>query len=160
MTRRLGHPASTQYTYPALCTRCGTADASVSGQIIKSSNNRFFRFFWEKVERVTLTVPVCSSCKALLDKHTLRAGLCATAGYLLGAGAVIGFGYGWVDWVILLLAAPWGAALVSRLLAGLYRRLFHQPPGITWPELCTYEDEILAFWQPEFQRQFIRLNAG
>jgi hypothetical protein len=159
MPKRIGYPASTLYRYPSICARCGSPDTTSAGQIMKSSNSRFFRFAWEKVEKITLTVPVCALCKTILDKHTQRAGLVATAGYLLGASAVLVSGYHRVEWVILLLAALWGAALGSRLLVGLYRRIFQQPQGVTWTELCTYEDEMLTFKQPEFQRQFIELNA-
>jgi hypothetical protein len=30
--------------------------------------------------------------------------------------------------------------------------------GVTWPDLCTYEEEFLTVKQPEFHREYLRLN--
>lgn len=159
MPKRIGSPQSSTYRYPALCTRCGLADATTTGQVIKSTSNRAFRLIWEKVETFTLTVPACAACKTFLDTHTYRAGLVSMGGYLLGVGLVLFLLYPTLEWFYLLFAAWWGGALTSRLLTSLYRRLFHHPQGTTWPELCTYADEMLTFKQPAFQREFIHLNV-
>lgn len=159
MSKRIASPQFATYRYPALCARCGSPDATTTGQITKSTRNRFIRFVWEKVETFTLTVPACEGCKALLDKHTYAASLVSLLSFLLGAGAVLFVAYSWLEWFYLILAAWWGGALISNLLARLYRRLFHHPYGVTWPDLCTYEDNVLTFKQPVFQRQFLQLNV-
>jgi hypothetical protein len=159
MPNRLGPPQSTIYNYPALCARCGTADVTAAGQVTKTTNNRWVRFIWEKVATFTLTLPVCTACKTSLDTHTARASLVSMVGYLVGGGVVVLLAYPWAEWFALVLAAWWGGALTSRFLTSLYRRRFHHPHGVTWPDLCTYADELLTFKQPMFQREFIRLNT-
>ncbi len=159
MLNRIGSPQSSTYRYPAMCCRCGSPEPTTTGLVMKSMHNRIIRFSWEKVETFTLTVPACTACKMFLDTHTYRAGLASIGGYMLGASVALFLAYPWLEWFFLIIAAWWGGALTSRLLTSLYRWLFYHPQGTTWPELCTYDDNMLTFKQSTFQREFIRLNA-
>jgi hypothetical protein len=103
-------------------------------------------------------VPACEACKAELDRHTGRAIILYWAINIVVFFAIFTLGGERVDGFMLVFLAIWGAALSSWLLLRLYKQIFAHPLGVTWPDLCTYEEENLTFKQPEFHREFLRLN--
>lgn len=146
------------YQFPQLCVRCGSPSATAQGQIIKQSGSRPIRFIWDRQKPISLTVPACEACKADLDRHTGRATILYWVLNILVFLAILSLGGKRVDGIGLFFLAIWGAALSSWLVLRLYKRIFAHPLGVTWPDLCTYEEESLTFKQPEFHREFLRLN--
>lgn len=146
------------YQFPTVCVRCGSPNATAQGQIVKQNGSQPIRFIWDRRKPITITVPACEACKAELDRHTGRASMIYWAINILGFFAVFMWGTGRVDGFMLFFLALWGAALTSWLILRLYKQIFTHPLGVTWPDLCTYEEENLTFKQPEFHREFLRLN--
>jgi len=146
------------YQYPSICARCGAPNPTTTGRIIKQDAAQLFRFFWQKTERITLTVPVCPTCQAYLNKHSWRAAVLANMALVLCLIGAFFLRQQGVNMLIAVFFAAWGAPLLSRVCVNLYRRIFYHPQGTTWPQLCEYEDSRLTFTQPEFQQEFFKLN--
>jgi hypothetical protein len=146
------------YQFPQVCVRCGSPNVTVTGQIIKQQGSRPIRFIWERQKPLSITVPACEACKAELDRHTGRAIVLYWVINIVVFFAILRLGGERMDGFPLFFLAIWSAALSSWLILRLYKQIFTHPLGVTWPDLCTYEEENLTFKQPEFHREFLRLN--
>lgn len=148
----------TEYKWPARCARCGVEQPTATGLIAKQADNRWVRFIWERREVAQFTVPACERCKRTLDRHTQ---LVLILGW--GVAALLLWALFFllpenIDWFIKLLIFIWAWALGSRLVAWLYKSIVRHPQGVTWPDLCTYEEDTLTFKEPTFHREFLQLN--
>ena len=95
-----------------------------------------------------------------MDRHTLRAGVAASATGISAAAALIFFGGAYLSWLVILLLVTWVWAYGTRLGGRLYRSIFARATGVTWPDRCRYDGETLGFTLPFFQEQFRALNRG
>jgi hypothetical protein len=146
---------ASHYQFPQVCVRCGSPNATANGQIVKQHGSRLFRFIWECKKPLSITVPACEACKVELDRHTGRAIVLYWAINIVVFFAILTLGSERMDGFLLFFLAIWGAALSSWLILRLYKRIFAHPLGVTWPDLCTYEEENLTFKHSEFHQEFL-----
>jgi hypothetical protein len=150
--------ASTTYKWPARCVRCGVEEPTATGLIVKQADNRWVRFIWERSQVLQFTMPACERCKRSLDHHTKLVLLLGWSVAALIFLVIFFFLPDNIDWLFKLLLAIWAWALGSRLVAWLYKSIVRHPQGVTWPDLCIYEEGLLTFKEPTFHREFLQLN--
>ena len=159
-TLRLNGRSTDLLLFPPLCVCCGAADARAEGKIVKGNATQKVRFIWQRADLINLTVPVCETCKARLDRNTSGAAVAAAVAGVLVVGSLIWLGRPYLSSFFMLLLMPWVWTYASQVGGRLFKRFHDHPQGITWPDLCRYDGETLGFTLPVFQEQFRALNRG
>jgi hypothetical protein len=137
--------------FPGICARCGNAQADSFWPII-STYDRTFLLFVSTYKKYAFRVPLCRSCR----DEIVSAGKKWLWVFLIGIVASGIFFYlssivKEYSIVFLILA---GIFLVSAM-AGLNQRINH----ISGSLIAAYNGEVYKFSNPEYQKQFDKLNS-